>query len=126
MHSSSEAFMNKPHPKEINCSACGKRSLVRAEPLYEDFKRVGESFICTACGKRYASAEETPFVEAQIKPTVFTEADKPDVISIFEDHERQRCCAYCKHIVLNPFGQRCGVTNRFTEATDLCEHFVKK
>jgi hypothetical protein len=29
-------------------------------------------------------------------------------------------------MVLNPFGQRCGLTNRFVEATDLCEHFVKK
>jgi transcription elongation factor Elf1 len=126
MHSSSEALMNKPHPKEINCSACGEHALVRVEAIYEDFKRVGESFVCTACGKRYASAEETPFAAAQVKPSVFTEADKPDIISIFGDHERQRCCAYCKHIVLNPFGQRCGVTNRFTDATDLCEHFDKK
>ena len=118
--------MNKPRPKEITCSACGETALVRAEPVYEDFKRVGESFVCTACGKRYASAEETPFVVAQAKPTVFTDADKPDVVSIFEDNERQRCCAYCKHMVLNPFGQRCGVTNRFTEATDLCDHFDKK
>ena len=118
--------MNKPLPKEITCSACGEIALVRAEPVYEDFKKVGEAFVCTSCGKRYASAEETPFIGPQTKPTVFTEADKPDIISIFEDNERQRCCAYCKHMVLNPFGQRCGVTNHFTEATDLCEHFEKK
>jgi hypothetical protein len=118
--------MNKPTPKEINCSACGQVALVRAEPLYEDFKKVGESFVCTACGKRFATAEETPFVGAQKKPSVFTEADKPDVVSIFSEDERQHCCAYCKNMVLNPFGQRCGVTNRFVEATDLCEHFVKK
>jgi hypothetical protein len=66
-------------------------------------------------------------VDAPKKPQVFTDADKADAApSVFDDSERQRCCAWCRHMVLNPFGQRCGVTNRFTEATDLCEEFEKK
>ena len=118
--------MNKPRAREINCSACGEVTLVRAEPVYEDFKKVGESFVCTACGKRYPSEAETPFVMDEAKPRLFTEADRAETVSVFSEDERQRCCTYCREMVLNPFGQRCGLTNRFVEATDLCEHFVKK
>lgn len=118
--------MSKAHPREIHCSACGEVTLVRAEPVYEDFKKIGEAFVCTACGKRYPSEAETPFVALEKGPAVFTEEDRPKGVSVFSDHERQRCCTYCKHMVMNPFGQRCGLTNRFVEATDLCEHFSKK
>jgi hypothetical protein len=65
-------------------------------------------------------------VIAQAKTELFTEADRPEKVSVFNEDERQRCCAYCREMVLNPFGQRCGLSNRFVEATDLCEHFVKK
>lgn len=111
---------------EIHCTACGETALVRAEPIYDGFKKVGEAFICTACGKRYASAEATPFVRASRRPNVFTEADKPRTPSIFSDDERQRCCGWCSHFVVNPFSQRCGLTNRETQATDLCVRFEKK
>jgi len=118
--------MNKPHAREINCSACGEVTLVRAEPVYDGFKKVGECFVCTACGQQYASEEETPFVNAVAKPALFTDADRPEKVSVFSEDERQRCCAYCREMVLNPFGQRCGLTNRFVEATDLCDKFSKK
>jgi len=111
---------------EIQCAACGETTLVRAEPVYDGFKKTGETFVCTACGRRYASAEETPFVHAESRPRVFTEADKPRALSIFSDDERQRSCGWCKHFVVNPFGQRCGLSNTETQATDLCARFEKK
>lgn len=112
---------------EIHCTACGQTALVRAEPVYDGFKKTGEAFICTACGKRYASAAETPFAaRAPSRPAVFTEADKPRAPSIFSDDERQRSCGWCSHFVVNPFSQRCGLTNRETQATDLCVRFEKK
>ncbi|MEI7901339.1 MAG: hypothetical protein WCK89_13895 [bacterium] len=111
---------------EIQCAACGATTLVRAEPVYDGFKKTGEAFICTACGMRYASAGETPFVHAASRPRVFTEADKTRTLSIFKDDERQRSCGWCKQFVVNPFGQRCGLSNTETQATDLCAHFEKK
>ncbi len=111
---------------EIQCAACGAITLVRAEPVYDGFKKTGEAFICTACGRRYASAEETPFVAAASRPQVFSEADKPRALSVFSDDERQRSCSWCKHFVVNPFGQRCGLSNKETQATDLCVRFEKK
>ena len=111
---------------EIRCSGCGEVALVRPEPIYEGFAKTGEAYICTSCGKRYASAEETPFADAPQTPQVFTDADREVAPQLFDASERQHCCGWCRHLVLNPFGQRCGVTNRFTEATDVCGDFEKK
>ena len=111
---------------EIQCTACGATTLVRADPVYDGFKKTGEAFICMACGTRYASAEVTPFVHAASCPRVFTEADKPQALSIFSDDERQKSCGWCTHFVVNPFSQRCGLTNKETQATDLCVRFEKK
>ena len=111
---------------EIRCAQCHQTTLVRVEPVYDGFKKIGEAYICTACGARYASAAETPFVQGTSRPQVFTEADKPILPSIFGDDERQRCCAWCTHFVVNPFNQRCGLTNKETQATDLCVRFEKR
>lgn len=115
------------HSMEIHCTACGKTTLVRADPIYEGFKKVGEAFICIGCGHRYPSEAETPFVEERDnRPKIFTEADKPRALSIFSDDERQHSCCWCEHFVVNPFTQRCGLTNRYTDATDVCVRFKKK
>lgn len=111
---------------EIHCSVCHETALVRPEPVYDGFRKTGEAYVCTACGARYASAEVTPFVRGASKPRVFSESDKPRTPSIFSDDERQRCCGWCRHFVVNPFSQRCGLTNRETQATDLCVRFEKK
>jgi hypothetical protein len=111
---------------EINCTFCHATALVRPEPLYDGFKKTGEAFVCTACGARYASAAETPFVKGPARPRVFTDDDRARAPSIFSDDERQRCCGWCAHFVVNPFSQRCGLTNRETQATDLCVRFEKK
>lgn len=109
--------------REILCVACGKVTLARAEVVYDGFRRIGERFVCTACGRRYPSREETPFVEREKTPTLFAAEDRPVKPRIFDDRERRRSCGWCRHFVVNPFGQRCGRTNRETEATDLCDHF---
>jgi len=111
---------------EIRCAVCHAVTLVRAEPIYDGFKKTGEAFICTACGARYASAEETPFVPTSSRPSVFTDADKPLAPSVFADAERQHSCGWCTHFVVSPFSQRCGLSNKETQATDLCVRFEKK
>ena len=112
--------------REIHCVNCGQDTLVRAEPIYEGFKKVGTCFICTGCGFRYASEEETPFLEEKKGPSLFTEEDLPQKPSIFDESERRHCCSWCKHFVVNPFTQRCGLKNSYTEATDLCVRFERK
>lgn len=125
----STAFLtvfNSMKSREIDCTTCGETTLARVEPVYEGFRKTGEAFICTGCGARYASAEETPFVCADTRPQVFTEADKTNPLSVFRDEERRRSCGWCKHFVVNPFSQRCGLSNKETQATELCVRFEKK
>ncbi|MBP7638051.1 MAG: hypothetical protein KBA18_09275 [Kiritimatiellae bacterium] len=110
---------------EIQCDMCRKLTLARKEPVYDGFKKIGEAYVCTGCGARYASAGETPFVHDQRRPRIFTESDKPRTPSVFEDDERQHSCGWCRHFVVNPFSQRCGLTNKETQATDLCVRFEK-
>ena len=111
------------NPLEIRCAACKRVTLARAEPVYEDFKKVAEAFVCTACGYRYPSREKTPFVEAAGRPRVFSDADKPAAVKVFQAGERRRTCGWCRHFIVNPFLQRCGLNNREIEATDVCARF---
>ena len=111
---------------EIRCTACRHLTLARAEPVYEDFKKVAETFVCTACGYRYPSREQTPFVDASGRPRVFSDADKPAAVKVFKSDERRRSCAWCRYFIVNPFSQRCGLNNREVEATDVCARFLAK
>ena len=111
---------------EIRCTACNRLALARIEPVYEDFRKVAEAFVCTACGHRYPSREKTPFVDASGRPRVFSDADKPETVKVFKSDERRRSCAWCRHFIVNPFCQRCGLSNRTVEATDVCARFLAK
>lgn len=111
---------------EIKCEGCGTIAIVKPEPIYDGFKKTGTRYICMECGKVYPSAEETPFTKTTKKPDIFGEDDKPEIPSIFSDEERRKCCSWCEHFVVNPFSQRCGLTNKETEATDLCVRFERK
>jgi hypothetical protein len=111
---------------EITCTSCGRVALVRVEPVYDGFRKTGESFVCTGCGHRYPSRDVTPFLAADGRPKVFTDRDRPDPTRVFHADERRRCCGWCAHFVINPFSQRCGLTNRIMQATDYCARFSAK
>lgn len=122
---------------EIVCAACGEEALLKREPVYEGFKKTGETLSCSACGHSYASEEEVPFKEKKPlnifgdedvpeKVNVFGDDDAPKTIDIFSDDERQQNCRYCEHYVVNPFTQRCGLHNREVQATDCCPDFKKQ
>ena len=113
--------------REIVCINCGQTALVRVEPVYEGFRKTGEAVICTACGFRYEPGTEVPYSETRdSRPNVFSEADRPRGVSVFAADERRHSCGWCKNFVVNPFAQRCGLTNQPTEATGLCLRFEPK
>lgn len=107
----------------ITCTTCGEESLVRREPVYEGFKKVGERFICTACGHAFEREEDVPFSKARKRPNIFVDDDLPATLNIFKDDERQKNCRYCSHYTVNPFTQRCGLHNKEVQATDFCPDF---
>ncbi|MBM4143943.1 MAG: hypothetical protein FJ225_10195 [Lentisphaerae bacterium] len=109
-------------PPEIVCAACGAETLVRREAVYDGFKRVGERFVCVSCGHAYAAEAEVPFKAAK-RTAVFSEADRTRSADVFAADEKGRNCRHCRHYVVNPFTQRCGLHLRRVEATDACGDF---
>lgn len=109
---------------EVECPACGEETFVKREPVYDGFKKVGEKVTCASCGHEFADDEEIS-PKAPKKPSIFSEDDEPEVLNIFSEDERQKCCRYCKHYIVNPFLQRCGLHEKEIEATDLCDDFVR-
>lgn len=110
---------------EIHCPACGNDTLLVREPVYKGFTRVGESLRCASCGHTFASEAEAPFRQGR-RVQVFSEADRPAAVELFEEGEAERLCRRCRHYVVNPFMQWCAVHKKEVEATDTCERFERK
>ena len=110
---------------EITCTACGAETLVRREAKYDGFTKIGEVFICTACGHVYEDEADVPF-RTRKTAAVFTDADRSRALDIFADDEKGRNCRHCKHYVVNPFTQRCGLHEKEVNATDLCFDFEEE
>ncbi len=110
---------------ETLCPACDEHAFIRREPIFDGFQKVGEKRICSNCGHEFADEE----VPEQTKPNplkdIFGDDADEDAQDLFSDTERQRCCRYCKHYIVNPFTQRCGRHERDVDATDLCEDFER-
>lgn len=110
---------------EIVCTACGADTLLKREPVYEEFTKIGETLSCASCGHIYASEAEVPF-KVPRPVEVFGDEDRPERVAVFRKDEKPRVCRYCKHYVVNPFAQRCDLHKRFVEATDDCPDFARK
>ena len=109
-------------PVAIVCSACGAETFLKRVPKYDGFKRVGDDLYCASCGHVYADEAQVPFKDP-CRPRVFSADDAPRRPDIFRGDEKGRTCRYCRHYVINPFTQRCGLHNRVVEATDTCGQF---
>jgi len=110
---------------EIICPVCGRDTLLVRRPRYEGFTKTGETLTCASCGHEFADEAEIPF-KHQPKVRVFTDADRPPDVKVFEQHEADALCRHCRHYVVNPFLQRCGLHRREVEATDTCPQFQRK
>lgn len=106
----------------IRCSACGADTFIRREPVYEGFRKTGERLLCVSCGHAYASEADVPFL-ARSRPQVFSDADRSAPVDLFQGDEKGHNCRHCRHYVVNPFVQRCGLHRMEVQATDRCEDF---
>lgn len=110
---------------EITCPECGAETLVRKEPMYDGFKKTGERIFCTSCGHEFPDESSIPYKERKAL-CVFDESDKPKKLDIFDEEEKVRNCRHCEHYIVNPFVQRCALTQKEVEATDVCFDFKMK
>lgn len=110
---------------EIICTACGIDSFLLRKPQYEGFKKIGEMFACAACGHEYQNEAEIPYKKRKTL-TIFSDADQPQSVTVFEESEKGRICCYCKNYLVNPFKQWCAHHKKEVEATDTCDQFTLK
>ncbi|MCX7818650.1 MAG: hypothetical protein N2652_05505 [Kiritimatiellae bacterium] len=103
------------------CPACGHETLWIRTPRYEGFRRVGEEFKCARCGARVAA--EAAASPAPRQPAIFSEEDRPVAPRVFAGEPPPRFCRRCRHYVVNPFRQWCGLHRRDVAATDSCDQF---
>ncbi len=110
---------------EIVCSVCGADTLVVRTPKYDGFTRVGETLKCASCGHEYTAESEVPFKHRK-QVSVFDASDASSKVVVFREDEKGRLCRYCRNYIVNPFVQRCGLRQKFVEATDTCADFAEK
>ncbi len=107
------------------CPACREDTFVRREPVYDGFRKSGETILCVSCGHVFANEDEVPFKDAD-GPKLFTDADRSKRVEIFRSDEKGHSCRHCTHYIVNPFRQRCGLHETEVQATDLCDDFKSK
>src|SRR6056297_3278160 len=93
----------------ILCPSCGQESAVKWVKKYEGFTEVGTVKTCAFCG--YEFGEEEPEYCGNEAP------------AWTRDKTLKKICRRCRHYVLNPFAQKCGLTQQEVEATDSCGRF---
>lgn len=106
------------------CRVCGRDTLWIRTPRYEGFRRIGDDMKCASCGALIEA--DAVAVDAPARPSIFSEDELPPTPNIFADDESPRFCHRCRHYVVNPFRQWCGVHRRDVSATDTCEQFTPR
>lgn len=110
------------------CPHCQKETLFTVEPVYDGFRKVAERKTCSACGKTL-DGDSPPASSSKPDPlaALFGDDATPEKLNLFDvEEETGRLCRKCKHYVLHPFTQRCGLHDMEVQATDSCPQFAAK
>ncbi len=107
---------------DFRCPACGRESFLIHAPRYDGFRKVGEEVKCAACGRVFPEGE-IPDGRAPARPAFFSDDDRPARPALFADEGPPPFCRRCRHYVVNPFRQWCGLHRREVDATDTCDRF---
>ena len=67
---------------EIICSHCGEDTIVRKEPVYDGFKKMGDKIFCSSCGFEFEDIGHVPY-KKKTAPSIFGDDDRPKKINIF-------------------------------------------
>lgn len=109
------------------CPACGEKALFVSEAVYDGFTKTGEHRRCTSCGHVIKSKPGgTPKASKPANDawSAFAGEDAPKALNLFDvDAETGRMCRKCKHYIVHPFTQRCGLHDKEVAATDTCDQF---
>lgn len=95
--------------KKVICPGCRQETVLKVTKKYDGFTPVGEARTCPFCGYEFGEAEP--------------EKVKERVPGWIHDRGLKRVCHRCRHYVVNPFVQKCGLTGEEVDALDNCSQF---
>lgn len=108
------------------CKKCHQETLFVSEPIYEGFKKIGESLRCNGCGAVQRS-DKIVVPKADPLAALFGEDLAPEKLNLFDvDAETAHLCRKCANYVIHPFTQRCSLHDREVSATDSCDQWEAK
>ena len=110
---------------EIICQNCKQETLLKREPIYNGFNKIGIKLSCTGCGIVFENEKDIMFKKSSTKKIIFTDEDYSKNVKIFDKNENNELCRYCASYIVNPFTQYCSVHKKEVQATDSCDEFKK-
>ena len=110
---------------EIICQNCKQETLLKREPIYNGFNKIGIKFSCTGCGFVFENENDIIFKKSLTNKIIFTDEDRSKNVKIFDKNENNQLCRYCAFYIVNPFTQYCSIHKKEVQATDSCNKFKK-
>ena len=110
---------------EIICQNCKQDTLLKREPIYDGFNKIGTKFVCASCGFIFKNEESISFKISKNKKSIFNNEGYIKQKKIFDEDENNQLCRYCSFYLINPFTQYCSIHKKEVEATDTCDKFEK-
>ena len=110
---------------EIICQNCKQETLLKREPIYNGFNKIGTKLICTGCNFIFVNEADIIFKKSETKKFIFTDEDISREEKIFDKNENSKLCRYCTYYIVNPFTQYCSSNRKEVQATDSCNKFKK-
>lgn len=119
---------------EIVCPHCGKDSFASKKTEMDGWTKVGEIFVCAACGAKLADCNDsatenrasdahTPALSSLAAALGVEETNKPSM-TVSEDEKR--FCRDCVHFISHPFLNRCSLLGQEVAPMDDCDKFKVK
>ncbi len=101
-----------PGAEKIFCPSCRQESTVKTEKKYDGFTPVGEVKTCAFCGYEFEGGGP--------------EAIKEKAPDWAKGEGHKKVCHRCLHYLVNPFIQKCGLSQKEVKALDSCPKFSPK
>ena len=121
------------HGEEVNCKDCGAGAFAVKKPLMDGWTKLGDIFVCSACGAKIADA---PVAEEQSKEAKndaasskllgFLGLEKEEKKKIEATEDEKHFCRDCANLVSHPFLFRCDLHKKDVNPMDDCPDYVRK
>ena len=119
---------------EIICPHCGEDSFASQKTLMDGWTKVGEIFVCAACGAKLADIDDKPVEDngAPAKSPGLSAlagalgVEEAEKLTIELSEDEKRFCRDCANFVSHPFLDRCSLLEKEVAPMDDCAEFKPK